>query len=224
MPVKNQPHQSNAEENYLKSIYHLASKNGEVSVNELAKQMHLKMPTVTSMIKKMSEHKLINYEKYKPIRLTEKGKKQAALIIRKHRLTEMFLVEKMHFGWEEVHDIAEQVEHIKSPAFFKKMDEMLGYPTLDPHGSPIPDAEGKVHFTETQTLSDCKKGDQVKLTGLLNTTAEFLKFLNNHEIKLGLRMKIIDVEEFDGSIIVQYAKKTNVLSQVVSNQLIVHKP
>lgn len=224
MPVKNQPHQSNAEENYLKSIYHLASKNGEVSVNELAKQMQLKMPTVTSMMKKMSEHKLINYEKYKPIRLTEKGKKQAALIIRKHRLTEMFLVEKMHFGWEEVHDIAEQVEHIKSPAFFKKMDEMLGYPTRDPHGSPIPDADGKVHFTETLTLSDCKKGDQVKLTGLLNTTAEFLKFLNNHEIKLGLRMKIIDVEEFDGSIIVQYAKKTNVLSHVVSNQLIVHKP
>lgn len=223
MPVKNHPHQSNAEENYLKSIYHLASKNGEVSVNELAKQMHLKMPTVTSMIKKMSEHKLINYEKYKPIRLTEKGKKQAALIIRKHRLTEMFLVEKMHFGWEEVHDIAEQVEHIKSLAFFKKMDEMLGYPTLDPHGSPIPDAEGKVHFTETQTLSDCKKRDQVKLTGLLNTTAEFLKFLNNHEIKLGLRMKIIDVEDFDGSMLVQYGKKSNTLSRVVCEQLIVDK-
>lgn len=223
MPAKIQPLQSSAEENYLKAIYHLAMKNGEVSVNELSKQLNLKMPTVTSMIKKMGAHKLISYEKYKPVKLTEKGRKQAGLIIRKHRLTEMFLVEKMNFGWEEVHDIAEQVEHIKSPEFFKKMDEMLGYPKLDPHGSPIPDAEGKITLTENQMLSDCKKGDKVKLAGLSNTSAEFLKFLNSREIRLGLKLKIIDIEKFDGSMDVEYNKMTNTLSKVVCDQLIIEK-
>ena len=122
------------EENYVKALFNLSNESGEVNVNELSKWLQIKMPTVTSMMKKLAEKKLVHYESYKPLRLTEKGKKEAALIIRKHRLTEMFLVEKMGFGWENVHEIAEQVEHIHSPDFFEKMDELLGFPKMDQIG------------------------------------------------------------------------------------------
>uniref|UniRef100_UPI002657FE3A metal-dependent transcriptional regulator n=1 Tax=Ferruginibacter sp. TaxID=1940288 RepID=UPI002657FE3A len=127
------------EENYLKALFNMANETGEVNVAELSKRLEIKMPTVTSMMKKLSGKKLVHYESYKPLRLTDKGKKEAGLIIRKHRLTEMFLVDKMKLGWEDVHDIAEQIEHIQSRVFFEKMDELLGNPKLDPHGSPIPD-------------------------------------------------------------------------------------
>src|SRR5579863_10022481 len=112
------------EENYLKTLFNLSNESGEVNVNELSKHLGIKMPTVTSMMKKLAAKKLVHHEKYKPLRLTEKGKREAGLIIRKHRLTEMFLVEKMGFGWENVHEIAEQIEHIQSPDFFEKMDEL----------------------------------------------------------------------------------------------------
>ncbi|HJY21613.1 MAG TPA: metal-dependent transcriptional regulator, partial [Hanamia sp.] len=149
---------SYTEENYLKALFNLASETGEVNVNELSKSLEIKMPTVTSMMKKLSEKKLVHYESYKPLRLTEKGKKEAGLVIRKHRLTEIFLVDKMNFGWEDVHDIAEQIEHIQSPVFFEKMDELLGYPKIDPHGSPIPDRDGKIVLKSYDKLSDCKVG------------------------------------------------------------------
>src|SRR5689334_5455479 len=142
------------EENYLKALFNMADEKGEVSVNDLSKYLRIKMPTVNSMIKKLSEKKLVHYESYKPLRLTDKGRKEAGLIIRKHRLTEMFLVEKMHLGWEHVHDIAEQIEHIQSALFFDKMDELLGYPKVDPHGSPIPDKNGKLVWIEYHKLSD----------------------------------------------------------------------
>ena len=130
------------EENYLKALFVLSNETDEVTVNELSKRLGIKMPTVTSMMKKLAEKKLVNYQSYKPLRFTEKGKKEAGIIIRKHRLTEMFLVEVMGFCWEEVHEIAEQVEHVQSSDFFEKMDKMLGYPKIDPHGSPIPDKTG----------------------------------------------------------------------------------
>ncbi|MCG9880371.1 MAG: metal-dependent transcriptional regulator, partial [Bacteroidia bacterium] len=149
------------EENYLKALLALSNLNGEVNVNELSKKLDIKMPTVTSMMKKLAAKKLVHYESYKPLKLTEKGKKEAALIIRKHRLTEMYLVEKMGFGWDEVHQIAEQIEHIQSPEFFAKMDELLNYPKLDPHGSPIPDKNGKMDWKEYAKLSDCLEGESV---------------------------------------------------------------
>ena len=136
------------EENYLKALFNIANETGEVNVAVLSKRLDIKMPTVTSMMKKLSEKKLVHYESYKPLHLTEKGKKEAGLIIRKHRLIEMFLVDKMKLGWEDVHDIAEQIEHIQSSVFFEKMDELLGYPKVDPHGSPIPDKNGKVVWKE----------------------------------------------------------------------------
>ena len=212
------------EENYIKALFNIANEKGEVSVNDLSKTLDLKMPTVTSMVKKLAKKKLVHYESYKPLRLTEKGKKEAGLIIRKHRLTEMFLVEKMKIGWEDVHDIAEQIEHIRSSVFFEKMDDLLGYPKVDPHGSPIPDKDGKVIENEYSKLSDCKEGDVVKLAAVINASSDFLKFLNAREMKLGMKIKINSIEPFDKSLVVSYGKHTSeVLSNVVCERMLVEK-
>ena len=213
-----------AEENYLKALFNLSNEKGEVTVQELSKELQIKMPSVNSMIKKMAEKKLVHYESYKPLRLTEKGKKEAGLIIRKHRLTEMYLVEKMGFGWEQVHEIAEQVEHLQSPLFFNQMDELLGFPKVDPHGSPIPDKEGKVQWLHYKKLSDHNPGDKVKLAAVTNSSEEFLKFLNSRDLHLGLVVKIISFEPFDGSMRVSYGKNTNeMLSKIVADKLLTEK-
>ena len=215
---------SYTEENYLKALFNLSAEKGEVTANELSKHLSIKMPTVNSMMKKMAEKKLVFYESYKPLRLTEKGKKEAGLIIRKHRLTEMFLVQQMGFGWEQVHEIAEQIEHLQSPIFFEKMDALLGYPKIDPHGSPIPDKTGKMEWVKYEKLSSCKAGDTVKLAAVIHTTDDFLKFLNNRELQLGLGIKIKTIEKFDGSMIVSYKKRTaEMLSHTVCERLLVEK-
>lgn len=215
---------SYTEENYLKALFNLSAEKGEVSANEMSKQLNIKMPTVNSMMKKLAEKKLVHYESYKPLRLTEKGKKEAGLIIRKHRLTEMFLVQKMGFGWEEVHEIAEQIEHLQSPAFFEKMDVLLGHPTIDPHGSPIPDKNGKMEWLQYEKLSSCKPGDIVKLSAVIQTSDEFLKFLNTRELKLGQKIKVKRIETFDGSVTISYGKKTDeMFSLTVSERLLVEK-
>lgn len=210
-----------AEENYLKALYHLANHHGLVAITELSKHLDVKMPTATSMMKKLAEKKLVHYESYKPIRLTEKGKKSAAIVIRKHRLTEMFLVQTMGFGWEKVHSIAEQLEHIHHPYFFDKMDEMLGYPKVDPHGSPIPDKNGKVDWIAYVKLSECKAGQTVTLRAVTHSSAEFLQFLNNQQLRLGLKLKIKSVESFDGSMQITYTGKTNTFSLMVCEKLLV---
>lgn len=215
---------SYTEENYLKALFNLSAEKGEVTVNEVSKELGIKMPTVNSMMKKLAEKKLVQYESYKPLRLTEKGKKEAGLIIRKHRLTEMFLVQQMGFGWEEVHEIAEQIEHLQSPAFFEKMDALLGYPKTDPHGSPIPDKNGKMEWLQYEKLSSSKVGDTVKLSAVLQTSDEFLKFLNSRELKLGQKIKVKHIEKFDGSMTVSYGKKTDeMLSHTVCERLLVER-
>lgn len=215
---------SYTEENYLKALFNLSADNGEVSANELSKTLGIKMPTVNSMMKKLAEKKLVHHESYKPLRLTEKGKKEAGLIIRKHRLTEMFLVQKMGFGWDEVHEIAEQIEHLHSPNFFEKMDSLLGYPKIDPHGSPIPDKTGRMEWLKYEKLSNCKPGETVRLAAVIHTTDDFLKFLNLRELSLGLNLKIKRVEKFDGSMTVDHKNKTDdALSHVVCERLLVEK-
>ncbi|MEQ8624326.1 MAG: metal-dependent transcriptional regulator [Vicingaceae bacterium] len=212
------------EENYLKAMFTLSNDSGEVNVNDLSKHLDIKMPSVTSMMKKLASKNLVHYESYKPLRLSKNGKKEAALIIRKHRLTEMFLVEKMGFGWEQVHEIAEQVEHIKSPDFFAKMDKLLDYPQFDPHGSPIPDQNGNIVWKEYSKLSECQQGDSVKMAAVINSSDEFLKFLNSREIHLGLKMKIEFVEQFDNTMIVSYDKRSSEsLSSKVCERLLVEK-
>jgi DtxR family Mn-dependent transcriptional regulator len=218
------PMNSYTEENYLKELFNLQNDKGEVSVNELSKRLDIKMPTVNSMMKKLAEKKLVYYESYKPLRLTEKGKKEAGMVIRKHRLTEMFLVEKMGFGWEEVHQIAEQVEHIQSVQFFEKMDTLLGYPKVDPHGSPIPDKHGKIQWLEYSKLCDCTAGETVKLSAVTNSSNDFLKFLNSRGLNLGIELKIKSVEPYDGLMVVSYGKKSSeTLSKMVCEKLLVEK-
>ncbi len=210
------------EENYLKALFHLADEQEQVSVKQLAQVLKIKMPTVTSMMKRLSEKGLVHYESYKPLQLTQPGRKEAALIIRKHRLTEMYLVEKMGFGWEQVHEIAEQVEHINSTIFFERMDELLGYPTLDPHGSPIPDKNGKVAQKSHDKLSDGRAGQSVKLAALTQASPEFLAFLNNKELSLGVCLKIVSVEDFDQSMTVSYPNHpSETLSRTVCERLLV---
>jgi len=212
------------EENYLKALFNLSSESGEVNVNDLSRRLGIKMPTVTSMMKKLAEKKLVYYESYKPLRLTEKGKREAGIVIRKHRLTEMFLVEKMGFGWENVHEIAEQVEHIHAPEFFEKMDELLGYPKVDPHGSPIPDKTGKMVWKEYSKLSSCVAGDTVKLEAVINTSTEFLKFLNSRGLHLGIKIKVKSIEPFDKTMVVTYSgRPAESLSHVVCERLLVEK-
>ena len=216
---------SQTEENYLKALWNITSNKGEASVNELSKQLDIKMPTVNSMMKRLAEKGLVIYESYKPLKLTEKGKKQAALIIRKHRLTEMYLVEKMGFGWEQVHDIAEQIEHIQSPAFFEKMDELLGFPKIDPHGSPIPDKNGKIEveqYIRYIKLSECKAGDTVTFMAVSHSTDDLLKYLNSRDLALGSKIKVRSIEPFDDSMTVSYgSKKAEMLSSKVCEKLLV---
>lgn len=215
---------SQTEENYLKSLLMLTGSTKGVNASELSTLLKVSLPTVNSMVKNLKKQGLVNYEKYKPVSLTRKGKKEAALVLRKHRLTEMYLVEKMGFGWEEVHDIAEQVEHIDSPAFFNRMDEQLGFPKFDPHGSPIPDKNGKISHEFKLRLSDCKPGDRIRLAALSHDSLEFLKFLDNHKLKLGTVFEVKSVEPFDHSMIVSYNAHPSVMfSQAVCNRLLVEK-
>ncbi len=213
-----------AEENYLKALFNLSNEKGEVTVQELSIELNIKMPSVNSMIKKLADKKMVFYESYKPLKLTDKGKKEAGLIIRKHRLTEMYLVEKMGFGWEQVHEIAEQVEHLQSPEFFDKMDEILGFPNVDPHGSPIPDKNGKIQWLQFKKLCDCKVGDKIKLAAVTHSSEDFLRFLNTKDLYLGIVVKVIATEPFDGSMQVSYGKKNNeTLSKMVSERLLTEK-
>lgn len=188
---------SPTEENYLKALFSLANDENEVSVSDLSQALNVSNPTANSMVKRLSEKEWVDYKKYRPIRITEKGMRLAASIIRKHRLTEMYLVDKMGFGWEEVHEIAEQIEHIHSPGFFNRMDEILGSPITDPHGSPIPDKNGKIHQHHYSPLFSMREGKRLVIKGLNDSSKEFLEYLNSKGIELGSILEIIKVDNFD---------------------------
>lgn len=212
------------EENYLKALLNLCNADDEVSINDLSKRLNIKMPSVNSMMKRFAEKELVAYESYKPVKLSAKGKKEASMIIRKHRLTEMFLVEKMDFNWEEVHEIAEQIEHIQSPLFFEKMDALLGYPKFDPHGSPIPDKNGKVIKTSYVPLNVCESGKVVTLKAVSDSSEAFLRFLNGRSILLGDQLKVLSKEPFDGSMQIEVVgKSTEVFSELICEKLLVEK-
>ena len=186
-------------ENYLKALFSISQKKDTISITELAKMMEVSKPTANSMVKKMKENGWVVYEKYKPLKLTPKGQKVAALIVRKHRLAEMFLSKIMNFGWEEVHDIAEEMEHLKSIKLFDRMDEILGFPTKDPHGSPIPDKNGEIINPSYLNLTALKEGEIAKICGLTNSSKDLLLFLNKKNISLGTQLKVQEIEKFDKS-------------------------
>ena len=186
-------------ENYLKAMFFLSQKNFDVTITELSNQMSVSKPTANSMVRKMEEKGWISYQKYKPLKLTNKGEKMGALIVRKHRLAEMFLSEVMGFGWEEVHEIAEEMEHLKTEMFFDRMDEILGFPTKDPHGSPIPDKNGRIPQSNYLNLTSIKEGRRVVLAGLVSSSKELLLYLNRKNITLGTEFTVSQIESFDKS-------------------------
>ena len=213
-----------SEENYLKAIFHLIDDKNTFTVNELSRLLNIKMPSVNSMMKKFVQKNWVIYESYKPIILTDLGKKEAALIVRKHRLTEMFLVHKMGFGWEAVHQIAEQLEHIHSELFFDKMDELLNYPKIDPHGEPIPDKDGNIIQQNLMKLSECKAGDEVALASVTESSEAFLTYLSQRELQLNTKIKILKIEEYDHSMSVSFGiGKKKTLSKMVCDKILVEK-
>ena len=213
-----------SEENYLKAIFHLIDDKNTFTVNELSRLLGIKMPSVNSMMKKFVQKNWVIYESYKPIILTNLGKKEAALIVRKHRLTEMFLVHKMGFGWEAVHQIAEQLEHIHSELFFDKMDELLNYPKIDPHGEPIPDKDGNIIQQNLMKLSECKAGDEVALASVTESSEAFLTYLSQRELQLNTKIKILKIEDYDHSMSISFGiDKKETLSKMVCDKILVEK-
>lgn len=211
-----------SEENYLKTIYHLTSTSSkEVSTNEIAERMATKASSVTDMLKKLAEKDLLNYKKYQGVSLTEKGKLSAKMIVRKHRLWEVFLVEKLNFSWDEVHDIAEQLEHIKSEQLINKLDDFLGNPTEDPHGDPIPDANGKIIKTEKLLLSELSQNQIGICVGVKDSSTEFLKYLDKNQIALGTKIQIITKEEFDLSLKIRVENNEWIISNKIAANLFV---
>jgi DtxR family Mn-dependent transcriptional regulator len=211
-----------SEENYLKAIYHLTVvSDSEVSTNAIAEMMETKASSVTDMLKKLAEKDLVNYKKYQGVSLTENGKTKAKMIVRKHRLWEVFLVDKLDFSWDEVHDIAEQLEHIKSEKLINKLDDFLGNPTEDPHGDPIPDANGRMIKIEKQLLSELAVNQKGICVGVKDTSSEFLKYLDKQEIALGSNIEIIGKESFDFSLKIKVDNKDLTISNKIASNLFV---
>ncbi len=213
--------QSYTEENYLKVIYHLAELSSPVQTNAVAERMQTKAASVTDMMKKLSEKKLIDYIKYQGVTLTETGKLAAINIIRKHRLWEVFLVDKLNFKWDQVHEVAEELEHIKSALLIERLDEFLDFPKADPHGDPIPDKYG--NFTE-QTLVKISKlsiGEKGVITGVSEHSAAFLQHLEKLGLTLGKSIEVGEVISFDGSVELNLNdRKVNISREVAKHILI----
>jgi DtxR family transcriptional regulator, Mn-dependent transcriptional regulator len=211
-----------SEENYLKVIYHLSNLSPKgVNTNAIAAMLDTKASSVTDMLKKLSDKGLVSYQKYQGVTLTEKGFYSAKMIVRKHRLWEVFLVDKLSFSWDEVHDIAEELEHIKSEKLVNKLDEYLGYPSIDPHGDPIPDQMGVIKKTEKQLLSEVELHLSFHCVGVKDSSTEFLKYLDKQKIALGSLLKVIDKEDFDNTLTVEIDGKPLTISNKIANNLYV---
>ncbi|MCE2994718.1 MAG: metal-dependent transcriptional regulator [Cyclobacteriaceae bacterium] len=211
-----------AEENYLKSIYHL-SDAGEKAVltNELAEALNTKAASVTDMVKKLSTKEFISYEKYYGVKITGKGKSVALAVIRKHRLWETFLVQTLGFKWDEVHEVAEQLEHIKSTLLIEKIDEFLGYPQVDPHGDPIPNAQGKIKKLEKTALKNLATGSESTIVAVKDSDSNLLKYLEKIGAKPGKKLTVISKEEYDGSLQVAIESQHYFISKEVSENILV---
>lgn len=210
------------EENYLKAIYHL-SDGGSKSVltNELAEAMNTKAASVTDMVKKLSAKEVISYEKYYGVNVTPKGKNEALMVIRKHRLWETFLVQKLGFSWDEVHEVAEQLEHINSARLIEKLDEFLGFPKVDPHGDPIPDHKGKLKVQPQIAIDQLPIGYQGKIAAVKDSDSNLLKYLDKIGAKPGTKIKILGIEDYDESMEILIDDHRIFISKEVSQNILV---
>jgi DtxR family transcriptional regulator, Mn-dependent transcriptional regulator len=213
---------SPSKENHLKAIFHLQQQQGVVTTNALAAALQTRAASVTDMLKKLKEQKLLNYERYKGFKLNNEGKKAAIQVIRKHRLWEYFLVKKLQFGWDEVHEIAEEMEHISSKKLVERLDAFLGFPETDPHGDPIPDSTGKLHLHKQHCLSDQPLNMTVEVSGIARQTTEMLELLQYNNIRLGTRLEVRRKFPFDESVEVRIGNRAPVTisAQVAKNILV----
>jgi len=211
-----------SEENYLKVIYHLSlvSPKG-VNTNAIAGMLDTKASSVTDMLKKLAEKDVVTYKKYQGVSLTNNGLLQAKKIVRRHRLWEVFLVEKLQFTWDEVHEIAEELEHIKSEKLINSLDAYLDFPAFDPHGDPIPNEKGEIKKQEKQLLSEMPIGVMCKCVGVKDSSADFLQYLDKQKITLGSEIKILEKETFDELIKVEVDTKEVILSNKIAVNLYV---
>ncbi|TAE75081.1 MAG: metal-dependent transcriptional regulator [Bacteroidetes bacterium] len=213
------------EEDYLKTIYHLSQNidNQEISTNDIAKKIDISAASVSDMIKKLSNKKLINYIKYQGVSLTEIGKLTAVKIIRKHRLWETFLVEKLKFTWDEIHIVAEQLEHIDSDLLIQRLDEFLEFPQFDPHGDAIPNEKGEITIIKKISLKEANTAEALKVVAVEENSPTFLKYLSKLQIKLGTNIKIIEKNDYDNSIEIEInqSKITMITKEVAENLYVI---
>ncbi|SDD47890.1 iron (metal) dependent repressor, DtxR family [Mucilaginibacter pineti] len=211
-----------AEENYLKSIYHLSISADNVSTNQIAAALNTKASSVTDMLKKLAEKALINYTRYQGVNLTPSGEKIAINIIRKHRLWEYFLVEKLNFKWDQVHDMAEEMEHISSAELIDRLDEFMGHPRHDPHGDPIPDSEGRFKTAELKPVSALMVNQCGIISGVRDHTSPFLQYLEKQQLTIGKKITITDIIEYDHSVALKTDTEKEVhISREVANNLLI---
>lgn len=212
-----------SEENYIKSIYHLQKDTDTVNTNSLAAEMQTSAASVTDMLKKLQAKKLLQYERYKGFKLNETGKKVALGVVRKHRLWEYFLVEKLGFAWDKVHPIAEELEHISSEELIKRLDQFLGNPSFDPHGDPIPDRNGKVPVIRQLNLSSLTVKQPALVSSVSNQTPQMLEMLRHYHIGIGTSISVLKHFEFDGSLEIKVLKQPAcIISEQVAKNVFVH--
>ena len=211
-----------AEENYLKAIYHLSDGGKKsVSTNDIAAEIKTKAASVSDMLRKLGEKEVIEYRKYYGLQITESGKRYALQTIRKHRLWEVFLVEKLNFAWDEVHEVAEQLEHIQSPLLIQRLDAYLNFPKFDPHGDPIPNEKGVIQKVNKLLLSEAELNREYYCIGVKDSSSEFLKYLDKQKIALGSTFKVIEKESFDDTLTVEVNSQEKIISNKIANNLYV---
>jgi len=209
------------EENYLKAIYHLSLSSGSASTNQIAASLNTKAASVTDMLKKLADKELINYTKYQGVTLTTAGEKIAIEIIRKHRLWEYFLVEKLNFKWDEVHDVAEELEHISSKELIDRLDDFMGNPKYDPHGDPIPDSNGKFKVHELKPVAILTVNENGIVSGVRDHSAAFLQYLEKVQLTIGKKIKVTEINDYDHSVTLQAEDKKIHISREVANNLLI---
>lgn len=219
------PMLSFTEENYLKALLRLVLASGvagHAGTNELASHLGVKPATVNNMLKKLKDKKLIRYQKYGKISFTAEGRRKAVMVLRRHRLWETFLFEKLEFTWDEVHEVAEQLEHINSDKLMKRLDKFLNHPVIDPHGDPIPGTDGNIPHVGKTTLSEIGAGKSCTVAAVKDTSTDFLQYLQHLSVNIGTKIKVFEFIPFDGSLQVQIGRNPRTMvSKRLAESLVV---
>lgn len=211
------------EEDYVKALFYLVmeSEDGTAGTNQLADHLDVSPASVNGMLKKLKSKNLVNYEKYGKLQLTHSGKEKAIMMMRKHRLWETFLSKHLNFEWEEVHDVAEQLEHVKSQKLINELDRFLGYPERDPHGDLIPSRDGVFNYEAKISLDEILEGGQCRLIGVRDGSSSLLKYVRDIGLELGSIINVLEIREFDDSLLIQYDNREEAVSHKFASNIFV---